>query len=63
MPDFSEAFHLRKECECTYFFLIIMVFPRIAVVDAGEVEGRADEILGPVFGNEYDLLLAKLTGT
>jgi len=40
-----------------------MVFLRVAVVDAGEVEGRADEILGPVSGNEYDLLLAKLTGT
>ena len=35
----------------------------IAVIDAKEVETRADEILGPVSGNEYDLLLSKLGRT
>jgi len=33
------------------------------VINAAEVETRADEILGPVSGTEYDLLLSKLAGT
>jgi len=33
------------------------------VINAAEVETHADEILGPVSGTEYDLLLSKLTGT
>jgi len=31
-------------------------------IDVAEVETRADEMLGPVSGNEYDLLLSKLAG-
>ena len=31
-------------------------------IDVAEVETSADEILGPVSGNEYDLLLSKLAG-
>ena len=33
------------------------------MINAAEVETRADEILGPVSGTEYDLLLSKLAGT
>ena len=33
------------------------------MIDAAEVETRADEILGPVSGTEYDLLLSKLAGS
>ena len=32
-------------------------------IDVAEVETRADEMLGQVSGNEYDLLLSKLAGT
>jgi len=31
-------------------------------IDAAEVDIRADEMLGQVSGNEYDLLLSKLAG-
>ena len=31
-------------------------------IDVAEVETRADEMLGQVSGNEYDLLLSKLAG-
>ena len=31
-------------------------------IDVAEVETCADEMLGPVSGNEYDLLLSKLAG-
>ena len=31
-------------------------------IDVAGVETRADEMLGPVSGNEYDLLLSKLAG-
>ena len=31
-------------------------------IDVVEVETRADEMLGQVSGNEYDLLLSKLAG-
>ena len=31
-------------------------------IDVAEVETRTDEMLGPVSGNEYDLLLSKLAG-
>ena len=31
-------------------------------IDVAEVETSADEILGPMSGNEYDLLLSKLAG-
>ena len=31
-------------------------------IDVAEVETRADEMLGPVSSNEYDLLLSKLAG-
>ena len=33
------------------------------MINTTEVETRADEILGPVSGTEYDLLLSKLAGT
>ena len=69
VPDFAEAFQLRKEREspirnllCSFGFgnLPDLCFSEI---DARAVEGRADEILGPESSNEYDLLLAKLGGT
>ena len=36
---------------------------RHAEIDAAEVEARADDILGPMSGSEYDLLQTKLGGT
>jgi hypothetical protein len=39
--------------------LLVFLFSEI---DARVVESQTDEILGPVSGNEYDLLLSRLAG-
>ena len=50
----------RKLLRYAFFFLTVSL--RVEVIDAKEVEARADEILVPVSSNECDLLLSKLGG-
>jgi len=61
-PDFGEAFSYEKNVSIERNFPLFCLL-RIAVIDAKEVEVRAVKILGPISGNEYELLLWKLGGT
>jgi hypothetical protein len=70
-PDFGEAFQLRKEGTyqegaLRFIIIIIVVVHGFSLLfsDGREgVEAWANEMLGPISGNEYDLPLSKLGGT
>ena len=68
VPNFITSFKLKKERNCC-FVLLVCCTPSVthllhacAEIDAGVMESRPDEVLGPELNKEYQLWLAKLGG-